>query len=78
MDGNVKMRWKTDNGPYRGDRQRRKRFAFFPTPLSDGYTVWLEQYWAEEEWESDSYDGTLSRWRTVRTWCEKKARPNEI
>lgn len=71
------MRWKTDNGLKNGERRKSKYFALFPTALSDGYTVWLEWYWAEEEWEVVHNDGYSTGWRTVRTWCEKKARPNE-
>jgi len=71
------MRWKTDNGLKNGDRRKVKRFALFPIALDDGYTVWLEPYWAEEEWEVVYNDGYSTGWRTIRTWCEKKARPNE-
>lgn len=71
------MRWKTRYGPRHGERQERKSFALFPVELSDGYTVWLEHYWEEIEWREYEQDSFASSWQTVRTWCEKKARPNE-
>lgn len=43
------MRWK-NKGPKAGDRRTIKRFAFLPTPLDDGITVWLEQYYVKQGW----------------------------
>ena len=38
------MRWKRPVDPKIGDEKTDVRFAFFPTPTDDGYTVWLEWY----------------------------------
>jgi hypothetical protein len=71
------MRWKTDKGLKHGDTRKTKCFALFPTALGDGYTVWFETYCAEEQWYVGWDDQFGTNWRTMRTWCEKKARPNE-
>ena len=67
------MRWKTDQ-PKSGNKQVVKYFALFPTKLSDGYTVWLETYWAVEVWD----DGTTSTghgfWKTRLTSSEHPAK----
>lgn len=44
------MRWKTKSKNRSGDTRVVARFALLPTKLSDGYTVWLESYWAVETW----------------------------
>lgn len=38
------MKWKIPEEPNLGDQKTDIRFAFFPTRMTDGYTVWLERY----------------------------------
>mgnify|MGYP000861225753 CR=1 FL=1 len=68
------MRWKTPQGIQHGDRRTVWYFALFPTKLDDGYTVWLERYWAEEVWQVCEYDGYFAFWKTIKTSIN---RPNE-
>lgn len=42
------MKWKTPSRLKHGDQRVSKYFAFVPTNLSDGNTVWLECYYARE------------------------------
>jgi hypothetical protein len=49
------MRWKTDK-TVKGSKRFVERYAFVPTKLDDGYTVWLENYWEVQTWD----DGTTS------------------
>ena len=52
----LEMRWKTPVPPASPellDTRVTTRFAFFPTALSDGYTVWLERY--VQNWVYDEY-----------------------
>lgn len=44
------MRWKTET-PKIGDIRERIKFAWTPTKLDDGHTVWLEQYHVTECYE---------------------------
>jgi hypothetical protein len=48
------MKWKTNNQI--GNKRFVRIYAFFPTKLDDGYTVWLEHYWEVQNWD----DGTTS------------------
>lgn len=63
------MRWKSWEGPKYGDKQTVKYFAFWPVRLDNGITVWLESYWAEEEWHTMD-DGYMGYWKTLRTWSK--------
>ena len=45
------MKWKTEEKPQSGDKRLTQYFAFTPTDTDDGFTVWLEYYWAEEEFK---------------------------
>jgi hypothetical protein len=38
------MKWKHPPAPRLGDERTETRFAWLPTKLDDGYTVWLETY----------------------------------
>lgn len=44
------MRWKTET-PKIGDIRKLVKFAWLPTKLDDGHTVWLEQYSVTECYE---------------------------
>jgi hypothetical protein len=61
------MRWKSWVGPKRGDKRAIKYFALWPAKLSNGFTVWLESYWSEDEWATDP-DGHMGYWKSIRTW----------
>lgn len=68
------MRWKTAEKIKSGDVNYHRYFALWPTELSDGYTVWLESYWAKEVWHEDTYDGFYG-WKTVYTSIAHPERP---
>lgn len=62
------MKWKT-NLPKDGDTRIEKYYAFLPTVLTNGWTVWLEEYFAEEKcvyWQANDQ----FTWTTVRTWID--------
>ena len=61
------MRWKTAAKNKHGDKRIEQRFAFLPTELDDGYTVWLEPYYALEQWYENNTDTAMSHWRIVKT-----------
>ena len=64
------MRWKTSitlKSPVHGDRRVVKYYAILPTELDDGYTVWLETYYATEEWVEIEYDYFQSHWKIIKT-----------
>ena len=61
------MRWKSWVGPKAGDIRAVKYFAIWPNKLDDGFTVWLESYWAQEEWRNDPH-GHAGYWKSIRTW----------
>lgn len=52
------MRWKIDPEPKEGDTRVVTKFAFFPIPTYNGYTVWLEKYEEYQEYtEITMFDG---------------------
>lgn len=61
------MRWKTPPKTKQDTERVARYFAFFPTELDDGYTVWLEGYYAKECWEVYITNSYLNSWRTART-----------
>ena len=51
--------------PKLGDTRSVKKFAFFPTKTDDLYFVWLEKYWACQEYSSFSTGYVISEeWNT--------------
>jgi hypothetical protein len=71
------MKWKTNRIPRSGEKSTIRRFAFLPKKLDDGYTVWLEHYYALEVWD----DGTTSTehngyWKLRHTSLYHPDRPN--
>jgi hypothetical protein len=69
------MRWKTELKPNTGDRRLRQCFAFTPTETDDGYTVWLEHFWVEEEFFYCASEGT-GFWSTKKTLLNHPDRPD--
>lgn len=61
------MRWKTWQPPADGTIETVKLFALFPVKLEDGYTVWLENYFADNVWHDNKYDVT-GHWLTLRRY----------
>ena len=61
------MRWKSWAVPKRGDKRTVKYFAFWPTKLENGFTIWLEAYCSEEEWRT-APDGDMGYWKSIRAW----------
>jgi aminopeptidase N len=60
------MRWKT-NTLQNGNRRTVKYFALLPTDLDDGYTVWLESYWASEVWDDGTTSTGFGYWKMKST-----------
>jgi len=55
------MIWKATEHTAREVRVR-KKLAILPTLLDNGYWIWMDWYWAREEWDLIHHD-----WREVRT-----------
>lgn len=71
------MKWKSYQSPKSGEKRVQKYFALWPAKLNDGYTVWLQSYWATEIWD----DGTTSTehngyWKLRHTSVNHPDRPN--
>ena len=60
------MRWKTEKTEDGTERVVRY-FALFPKELDDGYTVWLETYYAKEIWYEFETDSSMNHWKTIKT-----------
>ena len=75
MEDNI-MRWKSYQGPKSGDKQIVKYFALFPTRLDDGYTVWLESFWAEQTWDDGTTSTGFGYWKTTRTSSDHPEKPD--
>ncbi len=69
------MKWRTEARPQHGDIRVVQYFAFAPTELSDGYTVWFENYWAKEEYHYVPSEGT-GIWTTLSTSTQHPDRPD--
>mgnify|MGYP003564266940 CR=1 FL=1 len=65
------MKWKTPKGLKTGDKRQVQYFALLPTELGDGYTVWLERFWAEETYDECKYDGLSGVWTRTRSWSKE-------
>lgn len=61
------MKWKTADKIKSGDINYHQYFALWPTELSDGYTVWLERYWAKEVWDDGTTSTGFGHWKIVYT-----------
>jgi hypothetical protein len=60
------MRWKTITpAPVEGEVRKKRCFAWLPTRLDDGQTVWLESYGYDARYEG-WYEG--ENWRALRTY----------
>lgn len=71
------MRWKTENEtPADATKRVARYYALWPKELDDGYTVWLEHYWAEERYERFIGDPKKNYWRTVKTSVCHPDKPN--
>jgi len=63
------MRWKHNKFIRRnGDIKIVKKFAFFPTKLKDGYTVWLEKYYVTYKWRVYNSRILKDEWENVDTY----------
>ena len=65
------MRWKHPVEPKIGDKKTDVRFALFPTPTDDGYTVWLEWYTVHLRYETQEV-ATKFGWVPKTRWFEVK------
>lgn len=43
----------------------RRKFALFPNKLDNGYSIWLDWYWAREEWWDHNFP--VPGWIEVKT-----------
>jgi hypothetical protein len=66
------MRWKTPKAPKHGETRIVRRYACVPTNLSDGYTVWLESYYAVEQYQVSHYE---NYWELIETSSKHPNRP---
>ena len=57
------MRWKTKEVIEERPISYERRFAFLPTKLNDGYTVWLCHYWAKIHWFKPYPNAYPNDWR---------------
>lgn len=58
------MRWRAYTYPRHGDTRTVRYFAFLPIEI-DGELIWLEWYYAIEEYVVDSYEG-VNYWQIIR------------
>jgi hypothetical protein len=63
------MKWKTDAVLQSGEKRVVENFAFLPTELDDGYTVWLQKYYAVEIWDDGTTGIGFGHWKTKQTSC---------
>lgn len=70
------MRWKSYTGPKSGAKRVQKYFAIWPTALNDGYTVWLQSYWAIETWDDGTTSTGFGFWKTNGIYADHPDRPN--
>jgi hypothetical protein len=68
------MRWQTPKKIKNGEERIVRYFALFPTNLDDEYTVWLEYYYAVEQWQEFQNDYTQNHWKLIKTSI---AHPND-
>jgi hypothetical protein len=61
------MRWKTTRGYQQGDQRTVRYFALWPVNLDDGSTVWLERYYAVEQWQEFESDYLMNYWKVIKT-----------
>jgi len=61
------MKWKTGTNPRSGEQHIAEYFAVTPTVLDDGYTVWLQKYYAIETWDDGTTGVGFGHWKTNRT-----------
>jgi hypothetical protein len=69
------MRWKTEQKPNTGDTRLTQYYAFLPIDTDDGYTVWLEYYWVEEQFHYFPSEGH-GTWLTKKKMVHHPDRPN--
>ena len=70
------MKWKTDAVLQSGEKRVVENFAFLPTELDDGYTVWLQKYYAVEIWDDGTTNIGFGHWKTKHTSSTHPDRPN--
>jgi hypothetical protein len=70
------MKWKTKHEPRQWEKRIVTYFAFLPTKLDDGYTVWLQSYWAVESWDDGTTSIGFGYWKTKHTSSTHPDRPN--
>lgn len=58
------MRWNSYKYPKSGEKRVQRYFALWPTKLDDGYTVWLQSYWAIETWDDGTTSTGVGYWKT--------------
>lgn len=70
------MKWKSYQSPKSGEKQISTYFAFLPVRLDDGYTVWLQNFYAVETWDDGTTSTGFGFWKTNRTSLNHPNRPN--
>lgn len=69
------MKWRSYQGPKSGEKRINEYYAFVPTKLDDGYTVWLEKYWAVETWDDGTTSIGYGYWKTTKTSSTHPEKP---
>jgi hypothetical protein len=62
------VKWKHTAAPRLGDERTEIRFAWLPTKLDDGYTVWLETYRVHLRYESCVWPKPWRVYKTETLW----------
>lgn len=69
------MKWKAYERPAAGSTRVRKLFAILPTHTNDGYVVWLEFYWVQEEYIY-FYSTGKGKWTALNVLTTNPSRPS--
>ncbi len=70
------MRWKTNVGPQTGDKRVSKFYAYLPTELDDGYTVWLEDYYVLESYDDGTTSTGFPYWKPLKKTLKNPLAPD--
>ncbi len=70
------MIWKTKQGPKSGDKRVEEYYAFLPTELDDGYTVWFETYYVLESYDDGTTSTGVPYWKPLRKTLKNPLKPD--
>lgn len=70
------MRWKTNTSPKSGEKRATQYYAFLPTELDDGYTVWLEHYYVLECYDDGTTSTGVPFWKPLKKSMQNPLLPD--